>query len=221
MDQTNKTANKEDIKQNPKYTIAQEKYRNLVLSLAKGTNYSSVAEGWNFNTDLSIILETERANGHQDTTYEKLINDMSKMSDKKLAKKYQAYAIETIARHARNIEAKKHEERISKKDQEISSLEQRINKLTAKNGKLKDKNCQLLNLITEHKEAISESYLRNSLEGIKQGDALSKYLEVDTIEKARELINSVIADNENQPIKTRLVTKTTHLDDVVIKFLSE
>ena len=146
---------------------------------------------------------------------------MSKMSDKKLAKKYQAYAIETIARYARNIEAKKQEERISQKDQEISSLEQRINKLSAKNGKLEDWNCQLLNLITEHKEAISESYLRNSLEGIKKGDALSKYLEVDTIEKARELINSVIADDENQSIKTGLLQKPHILDDVVIKFLSE
>ena len=126
MDQTNKTANQEDIKQNPKYAIAQEKYRNLVLSFAKGTNYSSVVEGLNFYSDLSIILETERANGNQDATYEKLINDMSKMSDKKLAKKYQAYAIETIARHARNIEIKKQEERINQKDQEISSLEQRL-----------------------------------------------------------------------------------------------
>ena len=35
MNQTNKTANKEDIKQNPKYAIAQEKFRNLVLSFAK------------------------------------------------------------------------------------------------------------------------------------------------------------------------------------------
>ena len=81
---------------------------------------------------------------------------------------------------------------------------------------MENKNCQLLNLITEHKEAISESYLRNSLEGIKKGDALSKYLEVDTIEKARELINSIIANNENQSMKTRLATKDIHMDDVVL-----
>ena len=71
MNQTNKTANKEDIKQNPKHAIAQEKFRNLVLSFAKGTNYSSVVEGLNFYSDLSIILETERANSNQDATYEK------------------------------------------------------------------------------------------------------------------------------------------------------
>ena len=115
MKQTNVKLN-QDIKQNPNFATAQEKYKKLVLSFANGTNYSSFTEGWNFYTDLAAILETERAYGHQDLTFEMLVNDMSKMSEKKIAKKYQAYAIGTIARYARSIEAKKYERIIKEKD---------------------------------------------------------------------------------------------------------